>query len=67
MKPVKQRENTGLAKRIVQTSKDGALVAEYASIGQAAKESGVNRRSISDVLSGVQKTAGGYIWKYADK
>lgn len=67
IEPVKQKKNTGLAKRVIQISKDGVLVAEYASIGQAAGASGVNKRSISDVLSGTQKTAGGYIWRYADE
>lgn len=64
--PTKSLENTGLAKRILQFSKDGSFIAEHLSIGQAAKTIGVNRRSISDVLSGAQKTAGGYIWKYKE-
>lgn len=64
--PTKQLENTGLAKKVLQFSKDGEFISEHASIGQAAKTTGINRRSISDALSGVQKTAGGYVCKYAE-
>ncbi len=64
--PTKQLGNTGLAKKVLQFNKDGEFISEHASIGQAAKVTGVNRRSISDALSGVQKTAGGYVWRYAD-
>lgn len=67
MAPVKYAENTGVAKRILQFSEDGKLIAEHSSIGQAAKQTGVVARGISDALAGVQKTAGGYIWMYSEQ
>ena len=36
----------------------------YSSIGGAANDVGINRKGISDVLKGKQKTAGGFIWEY---
>lgn len=62
--PVEYAENTGVAKKILQLNKDGEFIAEYRSIGQAVKQTGVSSRGISDVLAGVQKTAGGYVWVY---
>lgn len=48
-----------------QYSLDGALLHEYESIGQAARQTGLQDKSISKVLHGKGKTAGGYIWKFA--
>ena len=62
--PVQYAENTGLAKKVLQLKENGELIAEYASIGQAEKQTGIGARGISAVLSGNQKTAGGYIWRY---
>lgn len=61
--PVEYSKNAGVAKKILQFSEDGELIAEHSSIGQAVKQTGVGARGISDVLAGIQKTAGGYIWK----
>lgn len=66
VQPVTLSENTGLAKAVFQISDVGEIIAEYPSIGQAVKATGINRRSISDALSGIQKTAGGYTWCYSD-
>lgn len=38
----------------------------YSSGTEAAKSIGVAQQSISDVVRGARKTAGGYHWKYAD-
>lgn len=62
--PVEYAENTGVAKKVLQLDEDGNLIAEYESIGQAVKRTGISYRGISDVLAGVQKTAGGYVWLY---
>lgn len=53
-------------KKIIQVDENGEIVGDYATIGQAVKQSGVNRRSISDALKGIQKTAGGFIWVLAE-
>jgi hypothetical protein len=41
---------------------DGNLIKEYEAISYAAKESGVIKTAIHNVLSGRAKTAGGFVW-----
>lgn len=53
-------------KIIFQVDHYGEVVATFDTIGQAAKTTGISRRSISDVLKGIQKTAGGYAWLLND-
>ena len=54
-------------KLIYQVDQNGEIVATFESISKAEKLSGVNRRSISDALKGIQKTAGGFTWVLGDK
>ena len=56
----------GHNKPIQQFLLDGEMVAEYKSITYASQMTGINRRAINNVLSGYAKTAGGYVWKYAN-
>ena len=51
-------------KKTVICVETGAL---YSSITEAAESIGVSFKTISNVLHGRQKTAGGYHWKYAEK
>lgn len=53
-------ENT--SKSIYQVDSTGEIVAEFDSINSAERRTGINRKSIRDVLNGRQKTAGGYYW-----
>lgn len=45
---------------------DGERIAEYKSIKVASQQTGINRKSISNVLNGWSKTAGGYEWDYKE-
>lgn len=63
---VKAMEQANQHKRIYQVTKDGEVIAEFTSINSAAKETGINRKSIFCVLNGTQKTAGGYMWAYGE-
>lgn len=45
---------------------DGEFISGYSSIKEAAEMNDINKVSISFVLSGKHKTAGGYIWKYKE-
>lgn len=63
-KPAKKANYVNQSKRVYQVAIDGEIIAEYDSINMAAKQTGINRRSISDTLCGKQKTAGGYMWVY---
>ena len=67
VQPVVQAENTGIGKAIIQMDMNDQQIAEYPSKRAASISTGVNVRSISDALSGIQKSAGGFKWKYSDK
>ncbi len=51
-------------KKVNQYSKNGYILAEYHSLKDAERGTGVSRTSISKVCKGELKTAGGYIWKF---
>ena len=52
-------------KVVVQYSLDGDEVARYRSVTEAARKTGIGRRSIYNVLNGWSLTAGKYNWHYA--
>jgi group I intron endonuclease len=51
-------------RKIWQMSFDGNIINEFCSIAEAKKETGILH--IDAVLYGTRKTAGGYVWRYAD-
>jgi hypothetical protein len=51
------------AKKIYQI-KNGQVVAEYYGAGEAERYTGIKRANIQRVLSGYNKTAGGFVWKH---
>lgn len=54
-------------KAVSQYTKDGKYIATYASAHDAARANGKeNSNHISECCLGKRKSAGGYIWKYAD-
>lgn len=53
-------------KKVIQYTTNNEFIKEYISISEAGRTSGVKKRNIQQVLSGRTKTAGGYIWKYAE-
>jgi group I intron endonuclease len=53
-------------RKIAQYTKEDVLIKKYISIAEAGRVSNVKKPNIQHVLSGNNKTAGGYIWKYAD-
>ena len=46
---------------------DGNEIAKYEKMNDAAKATGINVGNIGNVCQGRSKTAGGYLWRYADK
>lgn len=56
------------AKAVVQLSKDGVIIKVYPSTTIAESETGVKHGSISAVCRGKYgfKTAGGFVWRYAE-
>lgn len=59
----KIKDNTG--KWVVQLSLDNEILHFYRSSLQAERKTGVHQSGISLCCLGKQKTAGGYLWKYA--
>jgi group I intron endonuclease len=53
-------------RKVSQYSLDNILIATFDSIIIASKSTDIGRRSIQSAAIGRSKTAGGYIWKYAD-
>lgn len=52
------------SKPIIQLSKDGIQIREFACAMDAKRELGVNNTKICEVLKGTRKHAGGFKWKY---
>ena len=52
--------------KVVQYTLDGEFIAEYQSIAEAARKTGIKQSNISHCCIGTYgfKTAGGFIWKY---
>lgn len=57
----------GGSKAVNQYTLDGKFVKKFDCVGDAAKSVNKSHTNISNVCRGVQKTAGGYIWRYAKK
>lgn len=58
-KPKKQ-----VGRPVIQCSDDGTVIKKFSSISEAAADTGINKKSIRDAATGVQKHAGGYRWKF---
>lgn len=54
-----------VGKPVTQYTRDGVFIKEYKSIAEAGRTSTVKKNNIGLVLSGRNKTAGGFIWKYS--
>ena len=52
------------SKNVYQYDKQGLLIKEWKGTKQPSEELGIYRGAIRNCLSGIVKTAGGYIWKY---
>ena len=55
-----------LGKIIIQYSQDSIKINQFISISEASRTTNIGKKNIQHSLSGRSKTAGGYIWKYAD-
>ncbi len=59
------KPNASAPRAVIQYSADGTkIIAEYASISEASRKTGVGYTSIHDVVHDRQKTGGGYFWKF---
>ena len=53
-------------RRVAQMNDDGDTINVFDSLTEAIKATGINSKSIRDCCNGVQKHAGGFVWKYLD-
>lgn len=53
-------------RHIYQMDDNKNILREFISISEATRETGINSKSIRDAANGIQKHAGGYVWKYKD-
>lgn len=51
---------------VVQYTTGGVFLAEYSSIREAERVTGINHSNIGQVCRGKRKTAGGYLWLYEE-
>ena len=61
----KQKIRQSKSKKVIQYDLNGNLIKIWNSIKEAIESTGATH--ISDCCKGKSKTAGGYIWRYADK
>lgn len=54
------------SKPVEQYTLDMVFVAEYPSIAEAERQTGISKKAICHCLKGKSKTSGGYIWRYKD-
>lgn len=54
-------------KAVYQTSMDGVIVAEFPTIQEAARQTGICAGHICDVCKGNREFANGYKWRYVDE
>lgn len=55
-----------MSKSVIQFSLNNEILHFYPSVMQASRETGVDYRNISTCCRGQYKSAGGFIWKYAE-
>lgn len=63
----KKGKNAPQAKRIIQYNKQGNLIRVWDYAKQVTEELGINHGNIISCCKGKLKSAGGYIWRYAEE
>lgn len=61
---IKERISKANGKIVLQFTTDGVFVKQHDSIAKAARQIGCTLQNISICCRGINKTAGGFIWKY---
>lgn len=65
--PAYGKRKEELKKKVYQYTKDNYIIFVYDSVMQAERETGISHSHISSCCNGKRKTAGGFIWRYADE
>ena len=51
-------------KPILQCSRDGTIMRKFVSVTAASRETGIDNSHIGKVANGVNRTAGGFVWRW---
>ena len=62
----KQRNNPKLSRAVIAIHKINGLILEFPSLKEALRQTGISISSIWGCCQGKRKSAGGYVWMYAD-
>lgn len=62
-----EKVHKATGKAILQMDDTMNIIQRYETISEAVRSTGINSKSIRDAAKGVQKHAGGFVWKYADE
>ena len=62
----KNTNHPKLSRRIIGINKVNGLILEFPSTKEASRQTDINQGNICSCLKGRQKSAGGYVWYYAD-
>lgn len=60
-------KNANRRRKVIQFDNENNIIKEFISIKEASLKTKANKTSISLCCSGIQYTAGGFVWKYKDK
>lgn len=52
---------------VLQMDDEMNIIERFETIAEAVRKTGINSKSIRDTAKGVQKHAGGFIWKYIEE
>ena len=52
---------------VLRLDDDKNIIERYETIAEAVRKTGIDSKSIRDASKGVQKHAGGFVWRYADE
>lgn len=59
-------ENCG-QKKVYRYLSDGSKMQEFASVSEAARQTGIDRSSITRAANGVYYSSGGFLWEWAEE
>jgi hypothetical protein len=55
------------SKRVAQYTKDGVFVKVWDSMADVSRELGIDSGSLTKACQGIQKSTGGFVWKYCER
>lgn len=65
-KEVRKENKQKAGRPVLQMNENLEIIQRFETITEAVRITGINSKSIRDAAKGIQKHAGGFIWKYAD-